>query len=52
LVERLLDHRKAEMVSAMRAIEDDAVALCFDNLLEDQLFLLTHDAVCARDSSG
>ena len=47
LVERLLDHRKAEVVSAMRAIEDDAVALRFDDLLEDQLFLLAHDAVCA-----
>ena len=36
LVERFLDHRKAEMASAMRAIEDDAVALRFDDLLEDQ----------------
>jgi hypothetical protein len=40
LVERLLDPRKAEVVSAMRAIEDDAVALRFDDFLEDQLFFL------------
>ena len=32
----------------MRAIEDDAVALRFDDFLEDQLFFLAHDTVCAR----
>src|SRR5271170_2123635 len=34
LVERLLDHRKAEMAAAMRAVEDDAVPLRLDHLLE------------------
>ena len=35
------------MASAMRAIENDAVALRFDDLLKDQLFLLAM-MPCAR----
>src|SRR3954454_20423485 len=41
------DHPEAEMVSPMRAVEDDAVALRLDHLLQHELLFLAHDAVGA-----
>src|SRR5581483_12008782 len=47
LVERLFDHAEVEVVPAVGAVEDDAVALRLDHFLEHELFFLAHDAVGA-----